>query len=285
MSTTLSTTVNINDTFPIYRNVTATSCCGTVNLLLDDSFTEQMSYELPAINIDIYTIVKGKKVLYRPRALTIFTNKINRSESYVLFDIPQSCQFAITPIFDKNAFNSHNEMTEVFNSNYKWKTTPGNISKQEYEDNNGYIIAINGDEKWEEPTTTFSIGLEWDDTNINSSGGSSGSSPVPPTPTDLPPTLYYGVSANNIISTLEGLTTLDISQNTFNVTWNNINNEYQVIAYESGYDDITSITSDGFPVLDSFDQTTIIYNNKTYKVLVSENQLTFDTLSYIITFG
>ena len=53
-TTTLVTTFDKLNSYPEYVSVSAPDCCGTVNLQLDDAFTEQMCYELPAINIDIY---------------------------------------------------------------------------------------------------------------------------------------------------------------------------------------------------------------------------------------
>lgn len=285
MSTTLINQVSTSTTYPIYVSVTATNCCGIVNLILED-FTEQMSYEIPAINIDIYTINNGKKCLYRPRALTIFTNEINRCESYTIMDIPQSCQFAITPIFDKNAVNSHNEMLKVFNVNSKWKTTRGNIPDAEYDANDGYITEINEGEEWT-VNTDFNITLTWDDVNIKAGGGS-GSSPTPPTPIppDVPSTLYYGWSDAEIVSDLSGFDTLEMTATTTNLTFNESDNQYLVIAYPATYKDITSIIDpNGFRVLSTFNTSMLSYDGITYKLYVSEYPPTFDKpYTYVISF-
>lgn len=288
MATTLLTTLNRTDTYPKYISVTAPSNCGTVTIMLGDDFTEQMSYELPSINIDIYTIVDGKKCLYRERALVIHTEKEVPNKTYMLLDIPQTCEFAITPMFDNNALNSHNEMTDVFNAiPTKWKTTKQNIPKS-YEAKEGYIypiLPVGDGEDWEESTSTFNLSLVWDNTNINSSGGSGGSGPTPPTPTpsDLPPTLYYGIIDTNTIQSLTGLTEYEITDDEFSITFTNIDNQYQVIAYETGYDDIISITS-GVDVLGTFNESEETFGGKTYKVLISENRLTFNSITYVIKF-
>ena len=284
-STTLITSISKLNTYPEYISVSAPDCCGTVTLLLDDDFTEQMTYELPNINIDIYTEVNGKLSLYKERALLIHTDINKPNKTYMIVDIPQNCYFAVTPLFDKSAFRSHNEMVKVFNSNTKWKTSPGNISKEAYENNFGYIESINEDEYWEKPNIEFNLTLIFDNANIKAGGGG-GSSPTPPTPSELPPKLYYGVDADNVIDTLVGLEEMNISQNTFKITFTDIDNEYQVIAYEKGYNDISSIKTDvgSIELIGTFLVSDLTYNGKNYRVLVSENRLTFDTISYIIEF-
>jgi hypothetical protein len=205
------------------------------------------------------------------------------NKTYMITDIPQSCYFAITPLFDNNAFNSHNAMVDIFNTNNKWKTTSGNISTEQYENNNGYIYAVNEDEKWVEEDSEFNLDLIFDNSNIKAGGG--GSSPTP-TPTDLPPTLYYGISENSTISSLSGMQSMGITEDEFSISYTNTNDEYQIIAYETGYNDITSIkSSDGsIELLETFNASTITEGGKTYKVFVSEYQVTFDLISYIIKF-
>lgn len=285
MSTTiLTTSFNRTTEYPEYVSISAPNCCGTVTLLLDESVTKQMCYELPAINIDIYVEVNGKKCLYMERALILHTDINRPNKTYMILDIPQNCYFAITPIFDNYALDSHNEMTKVFNANStNWKTTYQNIPKK-YVEQFGYIYPINEDNEWNEVTTEFNMTLIFDNTNIKAGGGG-GSTPTP-TPSDLPPVLYYGVSANSSIDSLTGLTEMNITQNEFPITFNNMDNEYQVIAYETGYNDITSIkTSTGdIELIGTFPVSTLSYSGKTYKVLISENRLTFDTISYKIKF-
>lgn len=288
MSTTLINQVSTSTTYPIYVSVTATNCCGIVNLILED-FTEQMSYEVPAINIDIYTINNGKKCLYRPRALTIFTNEINRCESYIIMDIPQSCQFAITPIFDKNAVNSHNEMLKVFNVDSKWKTTRGNIPDAEYDANDGYITEINEGEEWT-ANTDFNITLTWDDVNIKAGGGS-GSSPTPPTPvpSDVPDVIKYGVSDESPLTALEfdDFGTFDVTSTTSEITFTYSNFQYLVLAYDSKYRKIDSITDEhGFDYTDDFTYSLTEIEGKTYHVYMSEYKITLsEPFTYIVHFN
>lgn len=281
---TLISNININDTFPKYIPVKAPSCCGIVSLTLDD-FTEQMSCELVAIDIDIYIKVNGKRVLYRPRALTIYTNKNSRSESYILLDIPQTCEFAVSPIFNEDAFKAHNEMIDIFNSTNKWKTTPGNISEEEYRANYGYILAKNDDEKWEEPTTTFTLMLNWDSTNINSSGGSGGSSPTPPTPVpvDVPSTIYYGDNATSTVSSLSGLSEVSVTSTSVTVIVN-IDN-YLVFVYPAVYKDVVKITdTNNFNVTDNFNKTTVTIDGTIYKAYVSETIMETSNYDYTLKF-
>ena len=282
---TLISNININDTFPKYIPVEAPSCCGVVSLTLDD-FTEQMSCELVAIDIDIYITVNGKRVLYRPRALTVYTNKDSRSESYILLDSPQTCEFAITPIFNKDAFKAHNEMVDIFNSTNKWKTTPGNISEEEYKANYGYILAKNDDEKWEEPTTTFTLMLDWDNTNINSSGGSGGSSPTPPPtpiPEDVPPIIYYGDNATSTVSSLSGLSEENVTSTSVYMTVTTL--DYLVFVYPSIYKNVVAILDrNGLDNTNSFTKTTTIIDGTSYKAYVSNTIIESTNYKYTLKF-
>ena len=285
MSTTLITEVSTTGTYPVYRSVTATNCCGLVNLILSD-FTEQMAYEVPAINIDIYYTVNGVRCLYRPRALTIFTNKINRSESYVIMDIPQTCELAITPIFDTNAVKSHNDTLDVFNVDSEWKTTRGNIPDAEYDANDGYIKEINEGEKWT-ANTTFSITLIWDDVNIKAGGGGGGSTPTPPEPlpADVPPTVYYGPVNSSTVSDLTEVSTVNLTETTASVLITESDNQYIVFMYPEEYKDLVGLKDEnGFSQLNAFTPTTTTIDDTTYKLYVSETRITTTQYTYQIIF-
>ena len=145
MSSTLIHSFDKNGTYPTYVSVTATHHCGTVSIQLPDDFTEQMSYELPSINIDVYTSIDNTLVLYRERALVVPVDMEHKDSTYSIIDIPKQCIFAITPLYDNSAFSSHNRMAEVFEEN-----------------------------EWTTRTTEFPLTLTWSDVNVVAGGGGSG---------------------------------------------------------------------------------------------------------------
>lgn len=151
-STILCTEINKAITYPQTIEVSVPNNCGTISVVCDDSYTEQMVYEMPSIVIDIYIPVDGKDSLYKYRSISCTVNK-NIPQSFPLTDIPETCTFYIQPNFDNYVFETHNE--EIINSE--------------------------SDDYWETPTTIFPISLIWNDTNIVSGGsrGSGGGSFVP----------------------------------------------------------------------------------------------------------
>ena len=147
MSSTLIHSFDKNGTYPTYVSITATHHCGTVSIQLPDEFTEQMSYELPSINIDVYTSVNDTLVLYRERALVVPVDMEHKDSTYSIIDIPKQCIFAITPLYDDDAYRSHNRMAEVFEES-----------------------------EWTTRTTEFPLTLIWSDVNVVAGGGNSGGS-------------------------------------------------------------------------------------------------------------
>ena len=149
--TTLLTTISRDGTYPVYTNISAPYSCGTVKILVDSTYTEQMLYELPNITINIYTESDGEKVLYTSRALTMKVPEANNPIESILVDIPTTCILAVIPEFDDTALEAHNEA----------------------------VCTSKEGTKWTEPTETFPITIIWDDTNIyaqQGEGGGGGSS-------------------------------------------------------------------------------------------------------------
>lgn len=144
--TTLLTTISRNDTYPVYTNISAPHSCGTVKILVDSTYTEQMLYELPNITINIYTESDGEKVLYTSRALTMKVPEVDNPIESILVDIPTTCILAVIPEFDDTAFEAHNEA----------------------------VCTSKEGTKWTEPTETFPITIIWDDTNIYAQQGEGG---------------------------------------------------------------------------------------------------------------
>ena len=149
--TIIVTSINRNTEYPVYQDITAKYCCGTVKIIIDDTYTEQMLAELPNVTINIYTELNGEKVLYTSRALTMKVPDTNKPIESVLIDIPTTCTLALIPEFDNNAITSHNSAVCTNNEGTMWTSI----------------------------TTEFPIQIIWDDTNIyaqQGEGGGGGSS-------------------------------------------------------------------------------------------------------------
>ena len=169
---TIVSSVLKNDTYPKYVDITAPYGCGTVSILLDDSYTEQMRQELPNITINIYTEHDGERVLFTSRALSMPVNSTKLKFSTILKGIPNECIIAFIPEFDNNAFISHN--------------------------NNAVVT---GDEVWSAPITEFPITVVWNNANITVGGGGGG------TPSDASKVKYNnatsGLNATNVQAAID----------------------------------------------------------------------------------
>ena len=150
--TIIVTSINRNTEYPVYQDITAKYCCGTVKIIIDDTYTEQMLAELPNVTINIYTELNSEKVLYTSRALTMEVPDTNKPIESVLIDIPTTCTLALIPEFDNNAITSHNNA----------------------------VCTNNEGTMWTNITTEFPIQIIWDDTNVyaEQSGGSGGGTAV-----------------------------------------------------------------------------------------------------------
>lgn len=157
-STILCSEINKTTTYPQTISISAPNNCGTISVICDSSYTEQMVYEMPTIVIDIYIPAEGKDSLYKYRSISCTIDK-DKPQSFPLTDIPETCTFYIQPNFDNYVYETHNE--EIINS-----------ESEDY---------------WETPTTIFPISLIWNDTNIVSGGsrGSGGGSGFTPTQKQL----------------------------------------------------------------------------------------------------
>ena len=113
---TLLSQVDRNTTYPTSDSVSAPSNCGTLVLLITTPFTEQQLYELPTINVRIYT--GTDEVRYN---FDINLDTVNRNVSPVgsvlpysipIMDIPDTFKIKCTPLFDDNAITTHNELVQ-----------------------------------------------------------------------------------------------------------------------------------------------------------------------------
>ncbi len=165
--TTIFSSLSATGTYPITKPVTADNNCGMLCLSLTGTWTEQMLHELPSINVKIFidstTVYSSFEINMRTIAEYTISNP---TEPYVLpiYDIPSSFIFSITPMFDKNALDSHNACVET--GNVEMFTTSSNgIVDSDTIDPSNY---------WTVPTSTFNISVIFDNSNVKAGGGSGG---------------------------------------------------------------------------------------------------------------
>lgn len=169
--TDLITSISRTDTFPIEVSVTCGSNCGTLSLILDNSWTDQMIHELPTLNITAYTTDGNIIMSFDVNMTTVNTKNLEATpiESYTIpiYNLPSDVIFKVTPLFDTNALEAHNE--EVKAGNIKsFNTTESGIVNTDINDYSS--------ELWTTPTSTFNVTIIFDDSNIVPGGGSGGGS-------------------------------------------------------------------------------------------------------------
>lgn len=165
--TTIVSSLSATGTYPITNPVTADNNCGMLCLSLSGTWTEQMLHELPSINVKLFidstTVYSSFEI--NMRTIAEYT-KSNPTEPYVLpiYDIPSSFIFSITPMFDKNALDSHNACVETGNVEMFTTSSKGIVDSDTIDPSN----------YWTVPTSTFDISISFDDSNVKAGGGSGG---------------------------------------------------------------------------------------------------------------
>jgi hypothetical protein len=166
--TTILSSIQRSQTFPITASVQAPNNCGTLSLILDQGWTEQMIHELPTINVAVFVDTDIKLLSIDVDMTTFCSDRIDiepvEPYSIPLFDLPEYFDFSVTPIFDEDALMSHNLQIDsgdidVFNTSDNG-IVDTNISS--------YI-----NEYWTTKTDTFNLNMVFDNSNI-ASGGSGG---------------------------------------------------------------------------------------------------------------
>ena len=137
----------------ITSNISAINNCGTLSIILTQLWTRQMLFELPNVN---FTILFNGMVYtdfnVNLETINIRTNKETDIDlnvepySVAIYNIPSSFELVVTPMFDRNAVESHNKLIE-----------------------NG----LEDGSLWTQ-NTTFPIKVVFDDDNVSSSGTSGG---------------------------------------------------------------------------------------------------------------
>lgn len=166
--TSILSSISRTGTFPIRKTINAPNNCGTISLVLNQNWTEQMIHELPTINVAVYIDTDIKLLSIDIDMSTVTSDNIELKPvtpySIPLFDLPTDFDFVVTPIFDEDALLSHNLQIDsgdidVFNTSDNG-IVDTNISS--------YI-----NEYWTTKTDTFNLNMVFDNSNI-ASGGSGG---------------------------------------------------------------------------------------------------------------
>lgn len=144
--------------YPVEQNLSASYHCGTFSLIVDtDLWTEQMYYELPWIQLDIYITVGGIDIKYLSCNIMLDTDEPKKPYSVSVYGIPGSFKVKLTPGFDDNVITTHNEL----------------------------CLQEDISNTWGPQTLEFPCSVVWDDSNISSSSGGGGGGGGSVTPADL----------------------------------------------------------------------------------------------------
>lgn len=117
MSAQLISVIDRATKYPIYESVSITGNDLFITMETDN-WTDQMFYELPSIQVGIYTKINGVYIKYLANNFTIDTrvpqSKLSRSDAicYKVKNVPSDFYLYINPIFDNNALSAHNELIE-----------------------------------------------------------------------------------------------------------------------------------------------------------------------------
>ena len=209
-TTTLLSSINRTTQYPITVSSTADSHCGTLQLILDSDWTNQMIHELPAINISILTADGSKFLSFDVNMSTVNEELRNKERSLspaepysiAVYDIPEDITFSITPLFDNYALKSHNDLIkdgsiDIFN------TTDKGIVDTDTDD---YSTEL-----WTTPTDTFNITIIFDNSNVSSGGSGGGGGGSTPTAADVSySNTSSGLTATNVQAAIDEIdTTID----------------------------------------------------------------------------
>lgn len=163
---TLLSQVDRSTSYPVSQNVSAPSNCGTLVLLITTPLTDQQLYELPTINVRIYT--GANEVRYN---FDINLDTANRKLSEVgsvepyaipIMDIPQTFKIKCTPLFDDSAITAHNELIKFSDAGFYPTTQKGIVSQD------------NSQNEWGPATSTFPVEVYFDNANIKAGSDSGG---------------------------------------------------------------------------------------------------------------
>ena len=153
--------------YPVSTQVSAPYSCGTLILSLGSTpWTDQMIHELPAINIQIFTLAGEKYASFDIDMSTVNENinPVSPTDPYfiAIYDVPQDFNFKVTTLFDSTAISSHNNNIENGIVDFLPTSSTGIV---ENENNSGI---------WTTETSIFTITITFDNENISSSGSGGG---------------------------------------------------------------------------------------------------------------
>jgi len=242
--TNLISSISRTTDYPVSISASADNNCGTLQLILDDSWTDQMIHELPAINITILTADDSKYLSFDINMSTVNEELRNKERSLspadpysiAIYDIPKTIKFSITPLFDNYALKSHNDLIkdgsiDIFNTN-----------------NKGIVDTDTDDyssELWTTPTSTFNITINFDNSNVSSSGGGGGGGSSTPTAQDVTyDNSTSGLTANNVQSAIDELASDTVSA--ADVSYSNTTSGLTATTVQAAIDELDN-TIDNLP--------------------------------------
>lgn len=172
-TTTILSSITRTGTYPLSTSISAENNCGTVSISLVGTWTQQMITELPTINFAVY-MTNGTKLLSVDFDLTTYISDnrgIDPVEPYTisLYNIPSSFTLKTTPIFNNSALYAHNALIESGMIDVFTTDANGIVDTNA----NNY-----GSELWTTPTSTFSLTISFDDSNIVPGGGGGGGTTI-----------------------------------------------------------------------------------------------------------
>lgn len=242
-TTTLLSSISRTTDYPISISAYADNNCGTLQLILDDSWTNQMIHELPAINISILTADGSKFLSFDVNMSTVNEELRNKERSLspadpysiAIYDIPKDITFSITPLFDQYALKAHNDLIN-----------DGNIEIFETSDKG--IVDTDSDnystELWTTPTSTFDITIIFDNSNVSSSGGGGGGSSTPTAQDVSYDNSSSGLTANNVQSAIDELASDTVSA--ADVSYSNTTSGLTATTVQAAIDELDN-TIDNLP--------------------------------------
>lgn len=242
-TTTLLSSISRTTDYPVSISASADNNCGTLQLILDDSWTNQMIHELPAINISILTEDGSKFLSFDVNMSTVNEELRNKNRSLTpaepysiaVYDIPKDITFSITPLFDQYALKAHNDLIN-----------DGNIEIFETSDKG--IVDTDSDnystELWTTPTSTFDITIIFDNSNVSSSGGGGGGSSTPTAQDVSYDNSSSGLTANNVQSAIDELASDTVSA--ADVSYSNTTSGLTATTVQAAIDELDN-TIDNLP--------------------------------------
>lgn len=163
--TELLSQIDRSETYPKMLSMTLETNALYLKINTTD-WTEQMLAELPSIQFDVYTNTNGTYIKYKTVTVCLDTDICNGNYAVEIKDVPNDSYLAVTPMFDNNAIESHNNLVST---------------------------GIIDSDMWDTETSSFDISISY--------GAEEGASPTPPTPPSPLPEGYTEAESIEFLTT------------------------------------------------------------------------------------